>query len=56
MTNGDNFDVFLQEELAYNDFVESLDNIDISKNQSELVYEGQLYGQKTLNENEDFTA
>jgi hypothetical protein len=56
MTNDDNFDVFLQEELAYNDFVESLDDIDISKDQSELVYEGQLYGHNPLNENEEFTA
>ncbi len=56
MTDDDNFDVFLMDELAYNDFIEGLNDIDISKDQSELVYEGQLYGHNSLKENEEFTA
>lgn len=56
MTDDDNFDVFLMDELAYNDFIEGLNDIDISKDQSELVYEGQIYGHDPLKENEEFTA
>ncbi|MBR1726950.1 MAG: hypothetical protein IJ724_09955 [Muribaculaceae bacterium] len=56
MTDDDNFDVFLMDELAYNDFIEGLNDIDISKDQSELVYEGQIYGHNPLKENEEFTA